>query len=69
MGQVRAHPLLAELRASRTLVARLLSQIGLPGEGDEVALTPLQRRSKRGNDGRWAAHRESVARRRAAGLE
>jgi hypothetical protein len=66
-GQLRAHPCLAELRATRLVVAKLLAQIGLPADGEDVALTPLQRRSKVGNDAKWGAHRELEAHRRATG--
>lgn len=33
-GQIVAHPLAAELRSERTLMAKLLAQLGLPDEED-----------------------------------
>jgi len=54
-GQLVAHPLAAELRSERQLLARLLSQLGIP-EGEEGAewdnLTASQRARKAAH-ARW----------------
>ncbi len=41
-GQPRAHPLLVELRASRSLLARLLGQLGLPDEPEQATLPGVE---------------------------
>lgn len=46
MGQVVMHPALAEIRQTRIVVARLLSQLALPGEDGETMATPWQTRAK-----------------------
>jgi transposase len=53
MGQLREHPLLAEARQQRVVLARLLTQLKLPDEGD-LALT---RQGTRSTQARAAAHR------------
>jgi hypothetical protein len=54
-GQTVAHPLLAELRAERLLLARLLSQLGIPGEktGDDWDGLTASERARRAALHRW----------------
>lgn len=57
-GQARPHPLLAELRGHRQVLAQLLRQLGLadvviPDEGDGPTLTPRQARAQHAAQVRW----------------
>jgi hypothetical protein len=57
-GQVRPHPLLAEIRSTRLLVARLLGQIGLPDEaGKPSVATPKSARARHAAASRWGVDR------------
>jgi phage terminase small subunit len=53
-GQARLHPAIAELRLQRTLLAKLLAQLGLPNVATaEPAATPAQRRARKAAEARW----------------
>jgi len=54
-GQVRAHPALAELRATRLVLGRLLGQLELPGEDGTSLPSPVQVRGRRAARQRWGA--------------
>jgi hypothetical protein len=59
-GQVRPNPLLAEIRGSRLVLARLAAQLGLPDEDVETSRTPAQRRASKASRARWGAERGSA---------
>jgi hypothetical protein len=46
-GQPRAHPLLAEIRAHRLMLARLLSQLAVPDPADDQARDDARTRNAR----------------------
>lgn len=52
-GQQRAHPLLAEIRGSRQVLARLLSQLGIPDDEQPVGRTARQARASKAARVRW----------------
>lgn len=52
-GQVRPHPLLAEVRAHRMLLERLTTALNLPDEDQEVGLRPGARHARKAARGRW----------------
>lgn len=54
-GQPRPNPLLAEVRGSRLVLARLAAQLGLPDEEGETSTTPAQRRASKAARARWGA--------------
>jgi hypothetical protein len=56
MGQIRPHPLLAEVRAHRLLLERLTGALNLPDEDEEVGLTPAQKHGRRAINARWKDH-------------
>jgi phage terminase small subunit len=58
-GQARAHPLLGEMRASRLLLIRLASQLGLPDDEEAPGSTPASRKAARAANERW--RRQAVA--------
>lgn len=53
-GQPVAHPLLAEARGARLVLARLTSTLSLPDEGTP-GMTAKQRHAQRAADARWRA--------------
>jgi len=53
VGQPRAHPALAELRGSRLLLGRLLSQLALPDPADGVMSSPASARARKAARARW----------------
>lgn len=55
-GQPRVHPAIGELRQHRLALGRLLSQLALPDEEDDVLPTPLQARGRAAAGKRWAGH-------------
>lgn len=57
-GQVKIHPLFAELRAHRQLYTKLLADLALPAEFDEKGLTPRQQSAKKAADTRWSMERQ-----------
>jgi hypothetical protein len=63
MGQPRAHPLLAEIRAEAALAARLLGQLGLDAAEDapETAASAASDKARRAARARWD-HRGGVKR-------
>lgn len=46
-GQIVAHPLLAEARRHRDLLARLLERLNLPAGDEDAGSTPAQKRAQR----------------------
>ena len=52
-GQLKPHPLLAEVRADRTLLERLTTALCLPNEDQEVGLRPGQKHGQRAIRARW----------------
>ena len=52
-GQLKPHPLLAEVRAHRTLLERLTTALSLPDEDEEVGLRPGQKHGQRAIRARW----------------
>lgn len=52
-GQIRAHPALAELRANRVVLGRLLAQLQLPNLDGESLPSPVQVRGRRAARQRW----------------
>jgi hypothetical protein len=55
-GQIKPHPLLAEVRAHRLLLERLMTALCLPDEDQEVGLRPGQRHGQRAINARWKGH-------------
>jgi hypothetical protein len=68
-GQLKPHPLLAEVRAHRQLLERLTTALCLPDEDQEVGLRPGQRHGRTAAQGRWKSHvpNGKLAKLRAAG--
>ena len=60
-GQVKPHPLLAEVRAHRLLLERLTGSLNLPDEDEEQGLRPGQKHAQKAAQVRWA-HRQLVGR-------
>jgi len=52
-GQLKPHPLLAEVRAHRLLLERLTGALALPDEDEESGLRPGQRHAQRAVNARW----------------
>jgi hypothetical protein len=52
-GQTVAHPLLAEVRRHREVLARLLERLNLPAGDEDAGATPAQRRAQRAAQQRW----------------
>jgi hypothetical protein len=52
-GQLKPHPLLAEVRAHRLLLERLTTALSLPDEDEESGLRPGHRHAQRAAQGRW----------------
>ena len=55
-GQLKPHPLLAEVRAHRLLLERLCGSLNLPDEDEEVGLRPGQKHGRRAINARWKNH-------------
>jgi hypothetical protein len=55
-GQLKPHPLLAEVRAHRLLLERLTGALNLPDEDEEVGLRPGQKHGRRAINARWKGH-------------
>ena len=53
MGQPRIHPLLAEVRAHRTLLAKLTERLNLPDLDQKVGLRARSKHAKKAADARW----------------
>ena len=54
-GQERANPLFTEIRGHRTLLAKLVAQLGLPDD-DDALVTAKQARSDMGRKAAFARH-------------
>ena len=52
-GQLKPHPLLAEVRAHRLLLERLTTALNLPDEDEDVGLRGSSRHAQRAARGRW----------------
>jgi hypothetical protein len=55
-GQLKPHPLLAEVRTHRLLLERLTTALCLPDENEESAMRPGQKHAQRAARGRWQDH-------------
>ncbi|TMR95589.1 terminase [Nonomuraea basaltis] len=56
-GQPRANPLFQEARAHRLLLQKLLGDLALPLEGEEVGRTPKQQQASEAAKARWDLER------------
>jgi hypothetical protein len=52
-GQEKGHPLLAELRAHRVLLDRLMASLNIPDRDEEVGLRPGQHHARVAANARW----------------
>lgn len=52
-GQIRPHPLLAEVRAHRQLLERLTTALNLPDDTQEVGVRAASRHAQKAARGRW----------------
>jgi hypothetical protein len=52
-GQLKPHPLLAEVRAHRLLLERLTSALNLPDDDQEVGDRGATKHARRAAQGRW----------------
>jgi hypothetical protein len=52
-GQIKAHPLLQELRNHRVVLERLTAALALPDETQEVGLRRGQQHAQRAANARW----------------
>jgi len=57
-GQVRAHPLLNELRAHRLTLERCLAALALPDVEEAAGLRPAQRHGQKAAEARWGRRSE-----------
>lgn len=55
-GQLRVHPAIAQINATRATLGRLLAQIGLPDEQDEALPSMASLRARKAAETRWARH-------------
>ena len=60
-GQVKAHPLLGEVRAHRQLLERLAGALNLPDVDQEVGLRAGSRHARTAARARWQRPRDSEA--------
>ena len=59
-GQVKAHPLLGEVRSHRLLLERLSAALNLPDDDQEVGLRGSSRHARTAAFGRWRLERDKV---------
>ena len=59
-GQLRMHPAVGELRATRALVGRLLSQLALPGPDGQTLDSPVRTLARTAANKRWAGERRGA---------
>ena len=57
-GQLKPHPLLAEVRAHRALLQRLMEGLNLPDQDQQVGLRAGARHARKAALGRW--NREAI---------
>lgn len=65
-GQPKVSGLFAEARAHRLVLGKLLEQLALPAEGEDVGKTPAQQRASKAAQTRWDLERERRGRRGTA---
>ena len=56
MGQIKSHPLLAEARAHRLLLERLVGALALPNEDEDAGMRPGQKHAAKASEARWRDH-------------
>ena len=54
VGQIRPHPLLAEVRAHRRLLERLAAALNLPDADELVGVRPASRYARKAAEARWS---------------
>ena len=57
-GQLRAHPLLNEVRSHRRLLERLTTAMNLPDDDQEIGIRGPSRHARRAIQARWRRERE-----------
>src|SRR5215203_2680809 len=71
-GQLKPHPLLAEVRAHRQLLERLTTSLNLPDDTEEVGTRASSRHARKAAKGRWRKRTDEgngkLAELRAAGV-
>src|SRR5215203_759813 len=71
-GQLKPHPLLAEVRAHRQLLERLTTALNLPDDTEEVGTRASSRHARKAAKGRWRKRTDEgngkLAELRAAGV-
>jgi hypothetical protein len=72
-GQLKPHPLLAEVRAHRQLLERLTTALNLPDDTEEVGTRASSRHARKAAKGRWRKRTDEgngkLAELRAAGVQ
>lgn len=58
-GQPKVHPLLAEVRSHRQLLARLCASLNLPDDSELIGLRAGSRHARTAAQGRWSKREEA----------